>query len=92
MTNCGKITSEHRNKCEEFISQDEIIATIGKLSKHKSPGRDGLYQNFGGESSPVLEWLCNDIALRNIDMSKSMREGMITLIYKGKGNWDKIKN
>jgi hypothetical protein len=40
----------------------------------------------------VLEWLYNNIALRNRDMSNTMSEGLITLIYKGKGSRDEIKN
>ena len=40
----------------------------------------------------MLEWLFNNNALNNKDMSESMREGLITLIYKGKGNREDIKN
>ena len=57
-TTCVKITSEHGNKCEEFITQEEITETIGILSLKKAPGRDGLSAEFYKKNSVESCRLC----------------------------------
>jgi exonuclease III len=93
---CEMISPEHKDLCDEFISAEEIKKTITQLAKGKSPGNDGLtaefYSKFSSEISPILESLYNNIFLRNKEMASTMKEGLITLIYKGKGEREDLKN
>ena len=43
------------------------------------------------EVAPILADLFNNILLKNNKMTKSMREGLITIIYKGKGDRTDLK-
>ena len=51
-----------------------------------------FYKKFQGEVAPILETLYNNILLSNYQMTKTMREGLITIIYKGKGDRHDLKN
>jgi len=61
------------NLCDEFVTSEEVLNTIKQLTKGKSPGRDGLtaefYQKFRCELAPILEFLYNNILLKNHIMS-----------------------
>ena len=65
-----------------------LILFISLVKKQKSPGLDGLpaefYQVFVDPLSITLEKLYN-ICFTNDQRNESMYEGIISLLYKGKG-------
>ena len=92
--NCS-VLSEDKDMCDAIITVEELQTAITNMAKNKSPGPDGL----------TVEWHCKfydcmyDILLHifqcvkndNI-MSRSMRFGVISLIYKNKGDNRSLKN
>ena len=78
-----------------FISCDEVRTAILDLNKNKSPGEDGLtpefYLKFCNQIVPYLTELYNNIYFSE-NLAHSMKKGIITLIYKNKGNVSELKN
>ena len=93
--NPNKINENEKQELNEFINEDEIIIAIKQLNNDKSPGEDGLtaefYKMFEIKLTPILCELYNNILLKN-ELSNTMKMGIITLIYKNKGNIDDLKN
>lgn len=89
------LNEQEKNNLGEFITQKEIETAINQLNENKSPGHDGLtpefYKTFRTEISPILALVYNNILLKN-ELPKSMTLGLITLIYKNKGENSNLKN
>ena len=83
------------NMCDEDITIDEIYFALSKMSKNKSPGSDGLTTEFYckcfNSLKDILLKLYNDVE-KNSTLSRSMRSGVISLIYKNKGDKKDLKN
>ena len=81
--------------CDASITYEEIAKAIGQMSKNKSPGSDGLtvefYCCFYNELRDVLYKLFNTIENEGT-MAKSMKCGVISLVYKKKGDRKSLKN
>lgn len=81
--------------CNSDISHEEIINAINQMSKNKSPGSDGLtvefYCQFYNDLRNVLMKLFNSIENEGT-LSRSMKCGVISLIYKKKGDRRSLKN
>ena len=92
--NPNKINENEKQELNEFINEDEIIIAIKQLNNDKTPGEDGLtaefYKIFEIKLTPILYELYNNILLKN-ELSNTMKMGIITLIYKNKGNIDDLK-
>ena len=93
--NPNKINEIEKQELNEYINEEEIIIAIKQLNNNKSPGEDGItaefYKNFEIKLTPILCELYNNILFKN-ELSETMKMGIITLIYKNKGNIDYLKN
>ncbi|CAC5395159.1 unnamed protein product [Mytilus coruscus] len=81
--------------CNDDVTEDELCKAINQLSKNKSPGSDGLtvefYCKFYSELKYVLLKLFDAIEEEGI-LSRSMKCGIISLVYKKKGERNFLKN
>lgn len=89
------IDDEDRELCDKKIDKSEIFTALKTMSRNKSPGSDGLTMEFYVKFFDVF----NDIFFRLFNciyeksmMSRSMRHGQITLVYKKKGDRKRLKN
>ena len=93
--NPNKINEIEKQELNEYINEEEIIIAIKQLNNNKSPGEDGItaefYKHFEIKLTPILCELYNNILFKN-ELSETMKMGIITLIYKNKGNIDYLKN
>lgn len=90
-----KITEDDSIMCDEDISLQEIEFSLKKMSKNKSPGSDGLtvefYCTFFSSLKDILLKLFQTVE-EQLCMSRSMKCGIISLIYKNKGERKCLKN
>ena len=85
----ARLTDSDREVCEMDLSEFEVKAAIKSLSTGKSPGSDGLtsefYKCFSEVLSPILLKVYREME-RKGQVSEDMSTGLITLLYKKKGN------
>lgn len=81
--------------CDAEITFDEIAGALKSMSKNKSPGSDGLttefYCKFYDILKDVLFKVYNSIFNEGM-LTRSMRAGVLSLIYKKKGDRCVLKN
>lgn len=81
--------------CDAPLSIEEVEQAINGLNKNKSPGSDGLpsefYLVFKEQIAPLLLQLFNSIELSQITPA-SLTKGIITLVFKNKGDRDRLEN
>lgn len=89
------IDEEKRLDCDKPIETTEMTEAVQSMSINKSPGSDGLttkfYLKFWKEIQPLLFQVFTQI-FENDKMTRSMKKGIITLIYKQKGDRNQMKN
>ena len=92
--NPPKIQQETINETNFFISEEEIKIAISDLNKNKSPGDDGItaefYKKFHLELTPIFAEVYNNIFNKE-KLTKSMKRGIVTLIFKNKGSPNNLK-
>ena len=95
---CGDIYILNVNKVVnigEYVSEEEVLAAINELNENKSPGNDGIsaefYKTFKLILTPLLCMVYNTLLLRG-ELPESFRAGIVTLMYKNKGDLDNLKN
>ena len=90
-----ELTEEEKESCEGIISERECKKMVGEMNKNKSPGSDGLttefYQAYWELIGRDLTETLNNIYLKG-ELTKTMKESIITLIYKEKGDKRQLKN
>ena len=93
--NPNKLTENEKEDLNQLINNDEILNAIQQLNNNKSPGLDGLtaefYKIFRYDIVDNLNEIFNNILLMKY-IPESMTLGVITLIYKNKGELDNLKN
>lgn len=91
--NMGKEGGEEVNLCDP-VSMREIDSAIDELLNGKSPGMDGLsnefYKSFKKEVGLILELVYND-ALTSGILPKSFKDSILVLLYK-KGSKEILSN
>ena len=91
----NKLTENEKEDLNQLINNDEILNAIQQLNNNKSPGLDGLtaefYKIFRYDIVDNLNEIFNNILLMKY-IPESMTLGVITLIYKNKGELDNLKN
>jgi len=88
------LDSAQQRMCDKSIDRDEIYNALSTMAKNKSPGSDGLTVEFYLEFRDIFVDLLSKLfeCIENDSiMSRSMRYGHITLIYK-KGDTRLLKN
>lgn len=90
-----RLGEEERNSMEKIITKGEIFKALKDMSNNKSPGLDGfprefyaiMWKEIGNDLSDVIANVC----LMD-KMPASWSVGLVTLIYKEKGNINDLKN
>lgn len=81
--------------CDEVVSEDEVRKALFEMPGNKSPGSDGLtvefYKHFYNELKDILMNVYCTIHEKK-SMSRSMKIGIISLVYKNKGDKRLLKN
>lgn len=88
------ISEEEKLLCDGDIQIQEITDALCNMSKNKSPGSDGLTVEFYIELWDIFSTLFSKLFKcieRDGIMSRTMRYGHITLLYK-KGDRKRLKN
>lgn len=90
-----KLSDDMKMSCEQDMDLKQLTTALQQLSLKKSPGFDGLtvefYRKFWNVLGPLLVEIVSEIQKAQI-MPNSMRRGIITLIYKKKGDKKLLKN
>jgi len=80
---------------DEDIELNHMTESLNKMNRNKSPGFDGLtvefYQKFWNILGPLLKEIVDEIKISR-ELSHSMKKGIISLIYKNKGDKKLLKN
>jgi len=84
-----KIGNEHGETLGTGPVDEELEAAISGLANGAVPGLDGLssefYKVFRGKYVQILKWLWLE-CFNNEIMPKSLRQGVVSMIYKNKGD------
>ncbi|MGL5640599.1 MAG: RNA-directed DNA polymerase, partial [Mycoplasmoidaceae bacterium] len=91
----ARVDKEDKRDCDEEIKEEEIIQAIESLKSKKSPGIDGIvnefYKTFKKEISKILKEVYNEI-FKKKELDQRMSMGLMKLIYKRKGDKKSLKN
>ncbi|CAG2249246.1 unnamed protein product [Mytilus edulis] len=92
--NLNKLTEEDKTHFDTFITQDECLKLLKEFKNNKSPGVDGIgksfYLKFWNIIGEDLVEVLNNVYL-NGELTETMKTGLISLIYKNKGNRKDMK-
>ena len=96
LENVGNMLSEEdKSWCDREINEKEVIEAIGGLKSGKSPGSDGIgiewYKIYKDEVALILVEVFRGIEGTGTVQDR-MVEGVITIIYKGKGSRLDLEN
>ncbi len=84
-SNIPKISEDDKIKCEEYVTENELLKSVKLLRNKKSPGSDGLttefYKFFWIDIKTFLTDSIN-YSLEHGELSIEQRRGIITLIPK----------
>ncbi|MGL6064844.1 MAG: RNA-directed DNA polymerase, partial [Fusobacteriaceae bacterium] len=90
-----KLDLEDKKLSDEEIKKEEIECAIMQLNNGKSPGRDGIpnefYKHFKEVLAPILKEVYDEVFKRE-ETSNFMGIGVIKLIYKKRGDKNDLKN
>ncbi|CAC5423430.1 unnamed protein product [Mytilus coruscus] len=90
-----KVSDEDSENLETDLTLHEIKSSLFGMSKNKSPGPDGLtvefFCNFFHLFGEIFLKIFKVIEEEHI-LTKSMRHGIINLVYKNKGDKNLLKN
>ena len=91
----SKVSDEQKQYLDSEIRAEEIFKALHEMSKNKSPGGDGItvsfYCKFYHHFGDILKKVFDEIEKEKL-MPRSMRHGIITLIYKNKGDKNLLRN
>lgn len=91
----NKLGNEDKNKLHKFITKTECLIAIKEFENNKSPGIDGIskefYLTFWDILADDITDVINNIYLKG-ELNNSMKQAIITLHYKGKGDHRLLKN
>ena len=89
------LSHEQNKKMEGPITESECLKAVQSMKSNKSPGLDGLPKEFYSvmweKIGPDLVGVLN-IAFMRGTLPRSMTQGLITLLYKEKGDAALLKN
>ncbi|CAG2188175.1 unnamed protein product [Mytilus edulis] len=92
--NLNKLTEEDKTNFDTFITQDECLKLLKEFKNNKSPGVDGIgksfYLKFWNIIGEDMVEVLNNVYL-NGELTETMKTGLISLIYKNKGNRKDMK-
>ena len=90
-----QIDDDDLQMCDDVITLEEIEKSVNGMKKNKTPGPDGItlefYLYFFNDLKHVLHYIYESVE-DNEELSRSMKYGLINLIYKNKGCKSELKN
>ena len=90
-----KITNEMKEAMDKKITKEKIEQSISELNKNKTPGPDGItnefYQHFKKDITPIIFEVLEQVYI-NKNLPKQMTQSYITLIPKNDQDLTKVKN
>lgn len=90
-----KLNEEEVIECDRNITVEELTKSLNNMPRNKSPGFDGLtvefYCKFWNKLNKIFSEIVSEIT-KTKEMTKSMKMGVISLIYKKKGDKRLLKN
>ena len=89
-----KLSECDREHCDRDLTEEELRKAVLSMENDKSPGIDGLTNNFYKHFLPILGEKLTQVynyAFRSGQLSVSQRRGVITLLFK-KGDRTLLKN
>ncbi len=90
-----EVGEKDKTDCEKEIETEEIIQAINLLRVKKSPGIDGIgnefYKVFKEKLSVILKEIYDDV-FREEGVNSRMGLGLMKIIYKKKGDKTNLKN
>lgn len=90
-----KLTDEQRDEMEGYFKKEEVLKSLKEMKNNKAPGLDGLSKEFYIAFWDLIGTDLLDV-YSNIHLEgktpTSMTEGLITMIYKEKGDINDLKN
>lgn len=90
-----RVSEEDRGMCNNDITNEEIECALGEMKNGRSPGLDGLpcefYKAFRTVLIPVLNIIYHEVWTKGV-VSPSMSKGVIKIIFKKKGDKEKLEN
>ena len=90
-----RLEDDERKQQAGLFTMDELERVKARMKANKSPGNDGLNLNFYKQTWHFIKYdllnLLNEIMAVN-RLGLSMTQGLITLIYKNKGDRANIRN
>lgn len=91
----AKVSREDKKECDKEISEEEIVQAINSLKGNKSPGTDGIvnefYKVFKEKISGILKEVYKEIFDKR-ELDQRMSIGLMKLIYKRKGSKNNLSN
>jgi len=91
----NQLCDNDKINCDSEIMTDEMTESLKAMKKNKSPGSDGLttefYLKFWNIIAPILKEVIDEIDCTGT-LSRTMKKGILTLIYKNRGNKNELKN
>ena len=91
----ARLSGDNKDFCDQPLTKEELTSALKGLSRGKSPGNDGLsvefYYHFWKELSGVFVDVCRGIFDAK-SLTRSMRTGIISLIFERRGDREKLKN
>lgn len=90
-----RLNEGEKEMCEKNITMNDLTESLQSMNKNKSPGFDGLtvefYQKFWNVLGPLFKEVSEEI-YKCGELSNTMKRGIISLIYKKKGDKKLLKN
>lgn len=90
-----QVSNRDKETCDQNITLADLTDSLNHMTKNKSPGHDGLtvefYLKFWNVLGPLFADVVIEIKKSNM-LSPTMKRGIISLIYKKKGDKKLLKN
>ena len=90
-----KLTCDESEDLEKDLTINEIKKIIFSMKQYKSPGLDGIINEFYQIYWDTIKEDLFEVLLEmfdNIEICDSQSRGMLTLLHKGGGDIDNIRN
>ena len=91
----ARVTDSDSERMQELVSESEVFKIVKNIKKNKSPGSDGLTIEFYIQTWHIIGRELTETINNTIlgdSLPNSWNEGVVTLIYKDKGDAEEIKN
>lgn len=89
------VNNQDKDECDAEIKIEEIEEAINQLKVNKSPGIDGItnefYKAFKDKLLKILKQVYDEIFKKG-EINQAMKMGLVKIIFKRKGEREDLKN